>query len=122
MTYTREITTQEFDGIYYLLSQYMNPGKAAMSYDECAIEALKFIEENKLLDNFDSTDEFSNPGYRLIYKKHNSIRIICISVDKTRIFYEGVASPRFIDELNLVDYYSLNSEEIKSLIKKYSRI
>jgi len=123
MARTYYLNRYQFDEIYHRLAEYANPGKMGMSYDECAKNALKFIKDNKIIDSLpNEINEIFGEGYRLVFRNrsgNDTIRVIWITPNMDRIFYEGVTNLRFINDINVIDYFTLSIDEMESLIEKY---
>lgn len=113
-----QIPIAHFEALYHILTQYLY---TSISADECIEEGLHYIGDKNLLSQ-PSEDALFDVGYRLIYRyspEFNGFRSIYLSPNGDKLFYEGVISLRFLDELRYIDYVSFDKEDIKMLCKKY---
>jgi hypothetical protein len=116
-----ELNRYQFEEIYFRLTDYVNPMWSNISYDECAESALKYIEDNSLLNNISEMNKLDD-GYKLIkyLNNLNAFHSIYITPNKKRIFYEGVMPYRFINEIKFPDNFNLSEIDIQFLCKKYN--
>ena len=87
----------DFDTLYEILTEYLN---TKISSDECIAQAVKYIEENKLLSK--PFEEFPiGEGYRLLleYYPYDGCRSIYLSPHEKKLFYEGIISMRHVNEM-----------------------
>lgn len=114
------IRRNDFDDIFHRLTEYLH---ANISTDECMNNALHYINEKNILSEpYELDTPFLGEGNLLIHRyahNYNACRSIYVSHDKKKLFYEGVISIRYVDELKYFDYMTLDSEDIKTLCKKY---
>ena len=114
-----ELTRNVFDSLYHILTEYLY---TKMSADECIINGLKYIEENKLLlKPFE--DSPIGEGYMLILRyspDYRGFRSIYLSPHEKKLFYEGIISFKYLDEMRYVDYMYFDVEDIKMICRKYS--
>ena len=112
------IRRDDFDTILHRLSEYLH---AHISVDECMNNALYYIFEKDILSE-PFEDAPIGEGYMIIHKyapSYEAFRSIYVTPDKKKLFYEGIVSVRYVNELKYADYMTLNSEDIKILCKKY---
>lgn len=113
------INRNDFDTILHRLSEYLH---AFISVDECMNNALYYIFEKNILSEPYEETPFIGEGYMIIHRyapTYEAFRSIYVSPDKKKLFYEGIVSVRYVNELKYVDYMTLNCEDIKILCKKY---
>jgi hypothetical protein len=116
---TIELTQNDFDILYDILSDYLH---TKISADECIANGLKYIEKKKLLSK-PFEDCPIGEGYMLIrrYPPHyNGFRSIYFSPYEKKLFYEGIVSFRYLDEMRYVDYMFFDREDIEMICKKYN--
>ena len=113
-----QLTRNDFDSIYNILTEYLH---TKISSDECIEYGLKYIETNKIL-----SQSFVNApigeGYMLIHKYspgYEAYRSIYLSPHENKLFYEGIISIKYVDELRYIDYTSFDVEDIKRICEKY---